>query len=81
MKGKTVMVCNCESECKQYHSFYEMTMDKIAIPYEWIMYQNIFEKWEIYYCPNCRYLYRKAKRLNYIFDEIKKWLKGLIKNE
>jgi len=73
MKTKTVVVCD---ECGK--TIYPCTSlnDLICLPYEWYMDKNLFKRYDIYQCVDCRRIFRKRKLLKYYFNTVK----GILKN-
>ena len=77
MKNKRIGVCDCVKQLTKLDSVMELS----AIPYDWyMMKQEEFNaKYVIYYCDNCKIIYRKRKliaSIRYTLNKYWKIIKG-----
>jgi hypothetical protein len=77
LKKKVNYVCDCGHQVDQIESYEDLAFNNIPIPYEWwlIKETTLFNKWDIYYCDNCKIIFRKRKLLKYYLDKIRRWFK------
>ena len=76
MKTKTVIVCD---GCDKILNPLKDTTELIAIPYEWYKTKDLFDKYDIYQCVDCKLIYRKRKSLlKFYYNKIIGFIKGLV---